>query len=189
MKSFVRFSLIVPFVLPVVLAFPAVAAEPSAEIGQLIELFEGRWLVREKHEPSEWSARGAIGVGTAEFVPGPGSASLIQKYRSTVGDFPFEGHGVTWWNSKARHFEGIWCENTDPDGCGDSGAVVWKDDRLVTEYESETNGKRTKERRTISEITPHSFTVVIELAVGDAPLRPAITVEYQRQGTSRNAGD
>ena len=106
--------------------------------------------------------------------------SLIQTYRSSIGEFVFEGHGVTWWNSKAQHYEGIWCENTAPEGCDDSGAVIWKNNRLITEYEDEMDGKPTKERRTISNITPNSFTVVIEMAIGDAPLRPAIKIEYER---------
>jgi hypothetical protein len=107
----------------------------------------------------------------------------LQTYRSSVGEFAFEGHGVTWWNSKAQHYEGIWCENTAPDGCDHSGAALWKDNRLIAEYEDGMDGKPTKERRTIFGITPNSFTVVIEMAIGDAPLRPAITIKYEREGT------
>lgn len=44
------------------------------------------------------------------------------------------------------------------------------------------DGKPNTERRTISKITPNSFTVVIEMAIGDASLRPAITIEYEREG-------
>ena len=109
--------------------------------------------------------------------------SLLQTYRSSIGEFAFEGHGVTWWNSKAQHYDGIWCENTAPDGCDRSGAALWKDNRLIAEYEDDMDGKQTKERRTISKITSKSFTVVIEVAIGDAPLRPAITIEYEREGT------
>lgn len=182
MRSFLRFAAIGPFVL---LSGPAsqAVAEPSPEIERLIDTFEGRWSVRETHEPSAWRSQHATGVGTVEFIRGPGSMSLLQTYRSSVGEFAFEGHGVTWWNSKARHYEGIWCENTAPDGCDHSGAARWKDNRLIAEYEDDMDGKPTKERRTISRITPNSFTVVIEVAIGDAPLRPAITIEYERQGT------
>ena len=165
-----------------VLASQAVA-EPSAEIERYINTFEGRWLVRETHEAGEWAPRGAIGVGTAEFTRGPGSMSLLQTYRSSVGEFAFEGYSVTWWNSKAQHYEGIWCENTARDGCADSGAVLWKDNNLVADYEGDTNGKLTKLRRTISKITPNSFTVVIEMAIGDAPLKREITVDYERART------
>lgn len=163
-----------------VLASQAIA-EPSAEMKRLIDAFEGRWSVRETHEPSAWRSQRTTGVGTAEFIRGPGSMSLLQTYRSSVGEFAFEGHGVTWWNSKAQRYEGIWCENTAPDGCDHSGAAIWKDSRLIAEYEDDLDGKRTKERRTISRITANSFTVVIEMAVGDAPLRPAITIEYERE--------
>jgi hypothetical protein len=182
MRSFLRFAAIGAFVL---LSMPAseAAAEPSAEIKRLIDTFEGRWSVRETHEPSAWRPQRATGVGTAEFTRGPGSMSLLQRYRSSIGEFAFEGHGVTWWNSKAQRYEGIWCENTAPDGCDHSGAALWKDNRLIAEYEDDLDGKPTKERRTISKITPHSFTVVIEMAIGDAPLRPAITIEYERKGT------
>jgi hypothetical protein len=159
------------------------AAEPSAEMKRLIDAFEGRWLVRETHEPSAWRSQRATGVGTAEFIRGPGSMSLLQTYRSSVGGFAFEGHGVTWWDSKARHYEGIWCENTTPDGCDHSGAALWKDNRLIAEYYDDMDGKPTQERRTISRITPNSFTVVIEMAIGGAPLRPAITIEYEREAT------
>lgn len=190
MRTVQRFTAIVPFVLLLALASQAVA-EPSAEMERLVATFEGRWSVRETHEPSAWRPQRATGVGTAEFTRGPGSMSLLQTYRSSVGEFAFEGHGVTWWNSKARHYEGIWCENTAPHGCDHSGAAVWKDNRLIAEYQDEMNGKPTKERRTISNITPNSFTVVIEMAVGDAPLRPAIKIEYEREGTnlSDDAGD
>lgn len=156
MKSFLRFAA-GPFVLLSVLASQAVA-EPSAEIERLINTFAGRWSVRETHEPSAWRPQRATGVGTAEFIRGPGSTSLLQTYRSSIGEFAFEGHGVTWWNSKAQHYEGIWCENTAPDGCADSGAVLWKDNLLIAEYEGDMDGKPTKERRTISKITPNSFT-------------------------------
>lgn len=182
MKAFVRFAAIGTPILFSMLASRA-AAEPTAEIIRLIDTFEGRWSVRETHEPSAWRSQRVTGIGTAEFTRGPGSMSLLQTYRSSVGEFAFEGHGVTWWNAKARHYEGIWCENTAPDGCDDSGAVRWKDDRLIAEYEDDLDGKPTKERRTISNIKPNSFTVVIEMAIGDAPLRPAITIEYRREDT------
>ena len=184
MRSFLRFAAIGPFVLLSASASQAVA-EPSAEIERLIATFEGRWSVRETHEPSAWRSQRATGIGTAEFIRGPGSMSLLQMYRSSVGEFPFEGHGVTWWNSEARHYEGIWCENTATDGCDHSGVARWKDNRLIAEYEDDMDGKPTRERRTISGITPDSFTVVIEMAIGDTPLRPAIMIEYERQG----AGD
>lgn len=183
MRSFRRSAAIGSFVLLSVSNSTAIA-EPSAEIARLIHLFEGRWSVRETHEPSAWRRERATGVGSAEFSRGPGALSLVQTYRSSVGEFAFEGHGVTWWNSKARRYEGIWCENTAPDGCDHSGAAVWKDDRLVAEHEDDMDGKPTRERRTISRITPNSFTVVIEMAIGDAPLRPAITIEYVRKGSS-----
>ena len=180
MKSFLRFVAIASSILLSAPGSQAIA-QPATEIQQLIQMFEGRWSVRETHEPSVWSPRRVTGIGKAEFTRGPGSMSLLQTYRSSIGGMAFEGHGVTWWNSKAGHYEGIWCENTAPDGCDDSGAVHWKDDRLVTNYDGDMNGKPTKERRTISKVTPNSFTVVIEVALGDAPLRPAITVEYQRE--------
>lgn len=182
MRSLLRFAAIGPSVLLSMLAAQA-AAEPSAEMKRLIDAFEGRWLVRETHEPSAWRSQRATGVGTAEFIRGPGSMSLLQTYRSSVGGFAFEGHGVTWWDSKARHYEGIWCENTTPDGCDHSGAALWKDNRLIAEYYDDMDGKPTQERRTISRITPNSFTVVIEMAIGGAPLRPAITIEYEREAT------
>jgi hypothetical protein len=150
---------------------------------RLIKTFEGRWIVRETHPPSEWAPQGTTGSGTAEFVRGPGSESLLQTYRSSVGTFQFEGHGVTWWNAETKHYQGIWCENTARDGCADSGAVHWTGDRLVADYRGEANGKPTKLRRTISAITPNSFTVVIEMAIGDAQLRPQITVVYERDRT------
>ena len=156
------------------------ATRPSPQMEQLIETFEGRWLVRETHAVSEWAPQGATGVGMAEFTRGPGSESLLQTYRSSVGTFKFEGHGVTWWNQAKQHYEGIWCENTARDGCADSGAVHWQGDRLVADYTGEANGKPTKLRRTISEITPQSFKVVIEV-IGDGPMRPQITVFYERK--------
>lgn len=181
MTSFLRFAAIGTIVLLSMIASQA-AAEPSAEMKRLIDTFEGRWLVRETHEPSAWRSRRTTGVGTAEFITGPGSRSLLQTYRSSVGEFAFEGHGVTWWNSKAQLYEGIWCENTAPDGCDHSGMAFWKDGRLIAEYEDDLEGRPTKERRTISKITPNSFTVVIEMAIGDGPLKPAITIEYEREG-------
>jgi hypothetical protein len=180
MKPSRRFVAIGVSILLSVLSAGAVA-EPSVEISRLIETFEGRWSVRETHEPSAWRSQRMSGVGTAEFTRGPGSMSLLQTYRSSIGEFAFEGHGVTWWNAQAQRYEGIWCENTAPDGCDDSGAALWKDDRLVAEYEDDMDGKPTKERRTISNITPDSFTVVIEMALGDGALRPAITIEYRRK--------
>lgn len=161
-----------------VFASDAVAG-PSAEMERIVKTFEGRWKVRETHASS-----GATGTGTAEFTRGPGSDSLLQTYRSTLGTFKFEGHGVTWWNSASRHYQGIWCENTARDGCADSGAVRWEGDRLVADYTGEANGKPTKLRRTISEITPNSFRVVIERAIGNAPLQPELTVIYERDRMS-----
>ena len=61
MRSFLCFAAIGPFVL---LSTPAsqAAAEPSAEIKRLIDTFEGRWSVREAHEPSAWQSQRATGV-------------------------------------------------------------------------------------------------------------------------------
>lgn len=156
-------------------------AGPSAEMERLVKTFEGRWTVRETHASNEWAPQGATGTGIAEFTRGPGSESLLQTYRSSVGTFEFEGYGVTWWNSASRHYQGIWCENTARDGCADSGAVRWESDRLIADYTGEANGKPTRLRRTISEITPNSFKVVIEMAIGNAPLRREITVIYERE--------
>ena len=156
-------------------------AEPAPEIRRLIETFEGTWAVRETHAPSAWRSEGATGIGTAEFTRGPGSMSLLQTYRSSIGEFAFEGHGVTWWNARAQHYEGIWCENTAPNGCDDSGRTLWTGNRLIAEYQDDMDGKPTRERRTIFNSTANSFTVLIELAIGDAPLQPAITIEYERK--------
>ena len=176
MKSF---SCVVVASLLLLSAFtPDAVAGPSAEMERLVKTFEGRWRVQETH-----ASNGAMGTGTAEFTRGPGSDSLLQTYRSSLGTFKFEGHGVTWWNSAARHYQGIWCENTARDGCADSGAVRWEGDRLIADYTGEANGKPTKLRRTISEITPNSFRVVIEMAIGNAPMQPEITVIYERERT------
>jgi hypothetical protein len=156
------------------------ATRPSAQMERLVKTFEGRWIVRETHGPKEWAPQGATGVGTAEFIRGPGSESLLQTYRSSVGNFKFEGHGVTWWNKETQQYHGIWCENTARDGCADSGALRWENDKLIADYTGEQNGKTTKLRRTIGEITPDSFTVVIEVAIGNAPMEPEITVVYER---------
>jgi hypothetical protein len=52
MRSFLCFAAIGFFVLLSAPVYQAVA-EPSAEMKRLIETFEGRWSVREAHEPSE----------------------------------------------------------------------------------------------------------------------------------------
>lgn len=185
MRFVLRVAAISPFVL---LSVPTaqVVAGPPPEMERLIATFEGQWSVRETHEPSAWRPQRATGVGTAQFSRGPGALSLVQTYRSLLGEFAFEGHGVTWWNAKAQHYEGIWCENTAPDGCDHSGAALWNDNRLIAEYRDDLAGKPTRERRTISNITPNSFKVVIEMAIGEAPLRPAITIEYERLDCSGN---
>lgn len=166
------------FSVPLNAESPTSGAE--APIQKLTRVFEGRWSVTEKHEPSEWSPAGAKGTGKAEFRAGPGRLSLIQEYRSSSSMGDFTGHGISWWDAEAAGFRGMWCENRSPSGCEDSGLVMWSGDRLTTVYKVKANGQETTVSRTVTIIDPDHFIVRFEMAIGENPMRPAMEIDYQR---------
>jgi hypothetical protein len=159
--------------------------KPSAEMERMARLFVGIWTVTEKHEPSPWSPNGASGNGTANLSLGPGGLSLVQDYHSSNSMGRFDGLGISWWDEKAQGFRGLWCENTAPAGCADSGLLKWEGAELVTEYEGDSAGQPTRIRRVISDVTPDSFTARMDLSIGGQPMKRAITITYKRSGPAK----
>jgi hypothetical protein len=159
-------------------------AKPSAEMEKLSKMLVGTWSTTEKHEPSPWAPKGATGKGTAVFKSGPGGLSLVQDYKSSgtmMGSF--SGHGVMWWDAKAGGYQGLWC---DPGGCEvGKGVAKWEGNNLVGTDESEMMGQKMAMKESWTDITPNSFTFVMDGGPPGGEMKRMMTIKYTRAGAAK----
>jgi uncharacterized protein DUF1579 len=159
--------------------------KPSPEMQELSKMVVGTWSSAEKQEPSPWAPKGATGKGTAVFKNGPGGLSVIQDYKSSSGMGGFAGHGVLWWDAQARGYKGIWCDSMTPGGCQISkGLAKWDGNNLVGTDESEMMGQKVAMKETWTDITPNSFTFVMEGGPPGGEMKRMMTIKYTRMGAA-----
>src|SRR5947209_6926015 len=81
------------------------------EMKKMAKLFVGKWTAVTKTEPMG-GMPGGEAKGEATFYRGPGGLSLIEDFKSEGGGFgAFRGHGVSYWDDKAKNFTGMWCDS------------------------------------------------------------------------------
>jgi hypothetical protein len=163
------------------MAMPMV--KPSPEMQRLSKMVVGTWNTTEKQEPSPWAPKGATGKGKAVFKSGPGGLSIVQDYKSSGGMGSFAGHGVIWWDAKAGGYQDLWC---DTGGCQPSkGVAKWEGDNLVGSDELEMMGHKMAMKKTWSDITPNSFTLVMDGGPPGGEMKRMMTIKYTRAGAAK----
>jgi hypothetical protein len=143
--------------------------------------------VSEKADPNPMMPNGGSGKGMARMWAGPGGMSLMETYRTSgMMSMNFTGAGTFWWDAKAGAYRGLWCDNTLPGGCDDSGTTKWDGEKLIGTMQSEMNGQKMTTRFTYSDWKPDSFVMTMEMGPDVNSLKTAMTVTYTR--TSPPAG-
>ena len=153
--------------------------KPSPEFQKLAKVLVGTWNTAEKFE-SMMGMPAAEGKGKAVITRGPGGMSLIETYNSASTMGKFSGHGVFWWDDKAKSFAGVWCDTMTPHGCDSGGTSKFEGDDLVGTMEMEMYGKKMKMKNTYTNIKPDSFTFNMETSTDGGPMQKSGTIEYTR---------
>jgi hypothetical protein len=60
------------------------------------------------------------------------------------------------------------------------GIGQWDGNTLVFKGESQMEGKKMQTRETYADITPDSFTFLMEMATDGSPMQKAMTIKYER---------
>jgi hypothetical protein len=160
--------------------------KPSHEIASLIKAMEGSWTTSETMEPSPYGPGGS-GHGTSKMWAGPGGMSLMQHYVSSGPMGSFSGVGASWWDSAAKVYRGVWCDNMTPTGCDASGSSKWDGDKLVGTMEGEMNGQKMITKMTYSDFKPDSFVMTMESGPDMNSLKKMMTIKYTK-ATDKGAG-
>ena len=154
------------------------APKPAPEMEKLAKMMAGTWSGQEKHEPSPFLPAGATGKGLFKVSLGPGGHSLVEQYNSRGALGKFTGHGMTYWDPKAKVFRGVWCDNFTPT-C-DASVGQWEGDNLVFLSEGEFQGQKTKLKMFYSGFTADSFDFGIDMSMGEGPMARIMTIKYTR---------
>lgn len=154
--------------------------KPSPEMTKLLAAFNGNWTGTMTSE-AVMGMPASTSSGPARFHAGPGRLSLIEDVVTTdEHGGKFAGHGVIWWDAKAKGYKAIWCDNGTPTGCADGGTGNWDGDKLVFNGTFDMMGKQYNMKETYSGFSPAGFTFVMEGGEGSGPQQKMFTVEYKK---------
>ncbi len=162
------------------------APKASPEMQKLNKMLVGKWTAVVKTEAAPGMAA-TESKGEAIFRRGPGGLSLIEDFHSKGGMGSFYGHGVTYWDDKAKNYTGLWCDTMSAHGCENGGTSKWEGDKIVGFMEMEDNGKMQKYRMTYSDIKPDSVTFTMEAPDSKGSYTPMMTIVYTRAASPGSA--
>jgi hypothetical protein len=162
-------------------AAPQMPPQPqSVEMKKMTDTFAGLWKATTTVEPGGFMPQGGTATGRADIRSGPAGNSLSERFRSHGAFGNFAGSGTIWWDLKAAAYRALWCDTMAPSGCDMVGMGKWEGNNLVFTGETEMEGKKVQMRETYSDITPDSFTFVMETGTDGAPMQKAMTIKYER---------
>ena len=157
-------------------------AKPGPEMQKLTKMLAGTWNTTESFEVTEMMPQGGKGTGAAVIKPGPGGMSLVEEYHSHGGLGSFSGHGVFWWDEKAKGYRNVWCDSMTPGGCAvANGLGNWEGDSLVFNDEQEMMGKKMAMK---NELKPDGGAIVLTMSSGDSAdsMKKVGTIRYVKGG-------
>jgi uncharacterized protein DUF1579 len=165
---------------------PGMLTRQAQAMREAAQQFVGRWHTEEIFEKNEMMPAGGSGRGTATDRLGQGDLYIISNYESIQKPTgKFSGHGVMWYDPNANGYRAIWCDSMAQNGCDDMGAGKWNDQHteLVFEGDSEMMGQTFHFRNTYTDLTPNSFTFVMEAGPSASQLQKFGTIKYTRIGS------
>ncbi len=101
-----------------------------------------------------------------------------------------DGFSVGWWDAKAQGQRFVWCANDVPEGCVVPKDVAkWVGERLVFSEEREEAGRKVTHAEIFSDITPTSFTQILQEGEPGHELKPTITIRATRTDDAGASSD
>ena len=161
------------------------------EMQSLERALEGRWSTTEKYEPDEWTPNGGTGYGEEVWQRGPGGFTFREEVHDHTPSGEEFGVGFSWWD-RTKGLQGMWCVNTNPQGCDIQGAASglgpkWYGKRLVIEAEFPRDGKTFSWHEVFSDITPTSFTQTADIGEKGGPLKRWLTIHGTKIAEGQSA--
>jgi hypothetical protein len=158
---------------------PKGPGEPAQAIRTLTKALAGTWTTSEKYEIAEPTPAGGMGKGKAVWRPGPGGFTLLEEYRAHTPIGELFGFGLVWWDP-AKELQHMWCINVNPTGCEmfpgpPLPGPKWNGTELVLDTEVALGPKKFAWHEVISDITPTSYTVIIDIGESRASLKRWLT--------------
>jgi hypothetical protein len=157
------------------------SSQPSQELQDLTKALSGEWSLSVRFEPTASTPEGFASAGTETWRAGSGGFTLLEEEHLQMSKGDVFLLGVVWWNSIAKSFQGMECQNMLPYTCDVKGSLTdismsW-DGKQFTIDELEThNGKRTVWHEVWSDITPTSFTQTGDSSDPGGPRKRLFTI-------------
>lgn len=137
----------------------------------------GTWRTEAEYQPTSEMPKGATAFGTEIWRPGPGGMSVIEESGEKNAKGDMAGLAVAWWDAKAQGQRFVWCDNGNPDGCWVSKEVAkWDRGSLIWTEEQEHSGKKRVYSEVFRDITPSSFTQVLQEGEPGGALKSTVTI-------------
>ena len=161
--------------------------KPGPEMKKLVSQLSGNFTATMKAEPM-FGMPATTSSGPARLYAGPGGLSLVETVTSVdEHGNKFSGHGLVWWDAKAKAYKGVWCDNGTPSGCMDSGTGNWDGDKLVVTGDMDMMGKVFKTKATYSNFTADGYMFEMDASEGAGPMQKMFTVEYKKAAAAAKA--
>ncbi len=159
-------------------AAPQGPPKPSPEMVKMTKLFAGKWNTDIKVEATPFGPADK-GTGVETIRKGPGGFSLINDSTAKFEKAgPFTGHGIVYYDSAAKAYNGTWCDSWSPT-CMPGGTGNWEGDKLVLTSSSEMGGQTLKFRHTYT-FNKDGYVYVLELADPSGAMKPWMTFTYTK---------
>ena len=160
----------------------------AMELQSLIKALSGKWNLNVKFEPTGGMPTAITGIGEESWREGPGGFTIIEDehlQKTPYGQLYLLA--VIWWDSRAKKFQGMECNNNLPFTCDLKGAltditITWDEKTLAIDELETHNGKKTIWHEAWSKITPTSFTQTGSVTQPDGSTSNFMTI----QGTRAN---
>ena len=145
-------------------------------------LMLGTWSTQIRYAPTPEMPNGGTGEGTEIWRPGPGGLSVIEEEHEKNAKGEIDGFSIGWWDEKAGGQRFIWCANDVPQGCVVPNDVAkWEGERLVLREDKEQGGRKITHAEIFSDITPDSFTQLLQEGETGKALTTTVTILAKRK--------